>query len=50
MEYYFEAAESPSWKQFANQADRVYTAMEAQLKDKQEREARRRLAKEWLNG
>lgn len=50
LEYYFTAAESPQWRQFANQADRVYNSMDAQLKDSQEREARRKLAKEWLNG
>lgn len=50
LEYYFKAAESPSWKNFAMQADRIYQAMQQQKRDEEERKERRRLAKEWLNG
>jgi len=50
LEYYFESAESPNWKQFAHQAERVLDSMRAQKRDKIEREERRRMAREWLNG
>ena len=50
LDYYFEAYDSPTWKHFAIKADRVYDAMEAYKKDMEEREERRRMAKEWLNG
>jgi hypothetical protein len=32
------------------QAEKVYTSMESYKKDKEEREERRMMAKEWLNG
>jgi hypothetical protein len=50
LEYYFTATETPSWRHFANQAERVYDALESQRKDLQERIERRKMAREWLNG
>lgn len=50
LNYYFEAAESPNWKQFANTADKILTAKQQVELDIKEREVRRKMAKEWLNG
>jgi hypothetical protein len=50
LQYYFDTVESPSWKQFAYQAEKVLDSMVDQQRDKAEREERRRMAKEWLNG
>lgn len=50
LEYYFSAAETPSWKHFAMRADQVYNSMEQQKQDKIERQERRQKAREWLNG
>ena len=50
LDYYFNTAQSPSWKWFANYADRIVDAIEARKQDDEERAQRRRLAQEWLNG
>jgi hypothetical protein len=50
LDYYFESAHLPNWKQFAHQAEKVVDSMQAQKQDAKEREERRRMAKEWLNG
>lgn len=50
LEYYFDANQSPSWKHFSFNADKVLEAMRAHKQDLTEREERRRMAKEWLNG
>jgi hypothetical protein len=50
LEYYFSAHESPSWKHFAMRAEFVYNAMVQTKQDRIEREERRKMAKEWLNG
>lgn len=50
LEYYFEAYELPTWRHFAMQAEKVYNSMEAYKRDKEEREERRKMAMEWLNG
>ena len=50
LEYYFNATESPSWKHFAMRAESVYNSMMQEKQDKLEREERRKMAREWLNG
>ena len=50
LEYYFEAYDLPTWKHFGYQAEKVFDAMRAYKKDLIERQERRKMAKEWLNG
>lgn len=50
LDYYFEAYDTPSWRHFSTQADKVYSSMALQKADEQERKERRRMAREWLNG
>jgi hypothetical protein len=49
LEYYFEATQSPSWKYFANYADKIIDARQDYNRDLEERAERRRLAQRWLN-
>ena len=49
LEYYFGVAQTPTWKYFANYADKIIEAREQYEQDIKEREQRRKLAKEWLN-
>jgi hypothetical protein len=49
LDYYFEVAESPTWKYFANYADKLVDAREQVEHDKRERAERRKLARAWLN-
>ncbi len=49
LDYYFDANQSPSWKWFANYADRIVDAIEARKQDERERQERRQRAKEWLS-
>lgn len=49
LEYYFEASPSPSWKNFANNADKVLSAMRRIEEDKRERKIMREKARAWLN-
>lgn len=49
LEYYFEVAQSPAWKYFANYADKIIDAREEYQRDLKERAERRARAKEWLN-
>jgi hypothetical protein len=49
LEYYFEAAETPSWKYFANYADKIIDARKEYKRDLEERAERRKLARQWLN-
>jgi hypothetical protein len=49
LEYYFEVAQQPTWKYFANYADKIIDAREEYQRDLQERAERRQKAKEWLN-
>ena len=49
LEYYFDTSTTPAWKWFANYADKIVDGRAAYLQDLQEREERRRKAKEWLN-
>lgn len=49
LEYYFSVAESPSWKWFANYADKIIDGRQRVVQDLAERAERRAKAKEWLN-
>ena len=49
LEYYFDVAQQPTWKYFANYADKIIDAREEYQRDLQERAERRAKAKEWLN-
>lgn len=49
LEYYFDVAQTPSWKYFANYADTIILAREQVVHDKNERIERRKKAKEWLS-
>jgi hypothetical protein len=49
LEYYFSVAQSPTWKYFANYADKIIDAREEYQRDLQERSERRKKAREWLN-
>jgi hypothetical protein len=48
LDYYFDAAQAPSWKYFANYADAVFLAKKQVEQDRLERQQRKKLAKEWL--
>jgi hypothetical protein len=49
LEYYFEVAQKPTWKYFANYAHEIIDKREQYKQDLEERAERRRKAKEWLN-
>ena len=49
LEYYFQVAENPAWKYFANYADKIIDARQEYERDLAERARRRQMAKEWLN-
>ena len=49
LAYYFEVSENPSWKFFANNADKLVDAINMQKQDLDERAVRRKRAKEWLS-
>lgn len=49
LEYYFSVAQQPTWKYFANYADKIIDAREDYQQDLKERAERRAKAKEWLN-
>ena len=49
LEYYFDVAQTPTWKYFANYADKIIDAREEYQQDLKERAERRQKAKEWLN-
>ena len=49
LEYYFSTAQSPSWKYFANYADKIVEARQDYQRDLEERAERRKAAKAWLN-
>jgi hypothetical protein len=50
LAYYFDVSETPTWKYFANYAEKIIDARAERERDIQERKERRQLAKEWLNG
>jgi len=49
LEYYFEAAQSPAWKYFANYADKIIDGRTDYKRDLEERAERRKMAQQWLN-
>lgn len=49
LEYYFEVSENPSWNNFAYIAHDILEAKEQYKKDLEEREQRKKMAKEWLS-
>jgi hypothetical protein len=49
LEYYFDVAQTPTWKYFANYADSIIMSREQLKKDEEERQQRRKMAREWLN-
>jgi hypothetical protein len=49
LEYYFSTSQNPSWKYFANYADKIVDARKDYEQDLQERAIRRTAAKAWLN-
>ena len=48
MEYYFSINARPTWKGFANNADRLLQSMQAKKEDLEFRAQMRQKAKEWL--
>jgi hypothetical protein len=49
LEYYFSVAQKPTWKYFANYADKIIDARAQYEQDLKERAERRKKAKEWLD-
>lgn len=49
LAYYFEAAQNPSWKYFANYAEKVLESIKSYEQDKRDRAEMRRRAREWVN-
>ncbi len=49
LQYYFDVAQSPAWKWFANYADKLVEGREDRNKDLKERAERRAKARAWLN-
>jgi hypothetical protein len=49
LEYYFQVAQKPVWKYFANYAHEIIEKREQLERDQQERAELRRRAKAWLN-
>jgi hypothetical protein len=49
LQYYFDVAQSPNWKYFANYAQDIIDGREQINRDLEERAERRKLAKAWLN-
>jgi len=50
LQYYFDSAMSPEWRYFANYAEEVLKSKQRIENDMLERQERRKLAKEWLDG
>jgi len=50
LDYYFQIAQTPSWNFFAYNAQDILSGRMAVEQDLKEREERRRLGREWLNG
>lgn len=49
LDYYFEVAQSPAWKYFANYAHDIIDKRNQYQRDLLEREERRQKAKKWLS-
>ena len=50
LDYYFQIAQTPSWNFFAYNVQDILSGRMAVEQDLKEREERRRLGREWLNG
>jgi hypothetical protein len=48
IEYYFAVSASPTWKWFAYNADKIYSAKKLKAEDDRVRAIMREQAKEWL--
>jgi hypothetical protein len=48
IEYYFAVSASPTWKWFAYNADKIYSAKQLKAEDDRVRAIMREQAKEWL--
>lgn len=49
LQYYFDVAQSPSWKYFANYAHEIIDRKDQYQQDLLERQQRREQAKKWLS-
>jgi len=49
IEYYFDVAQTPTWKYFSNNAHDIYEKREQYTKDIEDRKQRRQEAKKWLS-
>lgn len=49
LQYYFDVAQTPAWKYFANYAHEIIDKREQYEQDKLERAQRRLAAKKWLS-
>jgi hypothetical protein len=49
LDYYFRICETPSWKWFANNADKLYKNLQGKKEDDRIRELMKQQAKDWLN-
>ncbi len=49
LQYYFDVAQTPAWKYFANYAHEIIEKREQYEQDKLERAQRRLAAKKWLS-
>jgi dissimilatory sulfite reductase (desulfoviridin) alpha/beta subunit len=49
LQYYFDVAQNPNWKYFANYAQDIIDRKEQYNQDLVERQQRRQLAKKWLS-
>jgi hypothetical protein len=49
LQYYFDVAQNPTWKYFANYAHEIVERREQYNQDIKEREERKQLAKKWLS-
>lgn len=49
MQFYFDINPSPTWKGFANNADRLLQSILARKEDDEQRKVMREKAKEWLS-
>ncbi len=48
LDYYFRVSETPSWKWFANNADKLYKNLQNKKEDDRIRAVLRQQAKDWL--
>jgi hypothetical protein len=49
LQYYFEVAQNPTWKYFANYAHDIISKRDMYKQDLSERQQRRAAAKKWLS-